>query len=88
VFFQTIYCISLAIAMSFVRNLWGALPQRAASYGSSAFRAAASAPKRPLNLLPVAIQQRYESTFQFDPAMTAVTGDGADANDVVSIYSV
>lgn len=73
--------------MSFVRNLWGALPQRAASYGASAFRMTASAPKRPLNLFPTAMQQRFESTFQFDPAVTATTGDGADADDIVSEIS-
>ncbi|GAB5589260.1 Elongation factor G [Umbelopsis nana] len=71
--------------MSFVRNLWGALPQRAASYGASAFRMTASAPKRPLNLFPTAMQQRFESTFQFDPAVTATTGDGADADDIARL---
>lgn len=70
--------------MSFVRNLWGALPQRAASYGSFAANMAASAPKRPLTLFPAAMQQRFQSTFEFDPAVTAITGEGEDPKDIVS----
>jgi hypothetical protein len=70
--------------MSFVRNLWGALPQKAASYGSIATNLAASAPKRPLTLFPATMQQRFQSTFQFDPAMTAITGEGEDPKDTVS----
>jgi hypothetical protein len=74
----------LATAMSFVRNLWGALPHRAASYGSNAINMAITAPKRPLTLFPVTLQQRFQSTFQFDPAVTATTGEGEDPKDIVS----